>query len=231
MTVWQYAQLTVTYDNSLAAGGGRWTIAWHGPDASTQDTAEAYDHVVGKLNRAGTEGWELVDVSALAAESSGHPSDKRDWSLTRYSFRRPSEPAAAESTERTATTAGLHGTESVARGPGATSPRGACRHGKARAQCQCLLDTSRGTALDPRHRPRRGRRNRSARSKRIDPDHGRTRTSRLLTATEATAEARAPEPCRHPDDRLIRWRDSAAAPGDDCQDHLNNPSDMSLIGR
>ena len=95
MTVWQYAQLRVTYDNRSEAGG-RWTMAWHGPDATTQDTAGVYGDVVAELNRAGTAGWELVDVTTLAAGDSSHFSDETNWSLTRYTFMRPYDPMAAE---------------------------------------------------------------------------------------------------------------------------------------
>jgi hypothetical protein len=97
MPVWQYAQLRVTYDNRLAASGGKWTIDWHGPDATPQRTVEVYGEVVTELNRAGTKGWELGDVATLAAEHSGHFSEERDWSLTRYTFRRPYDSAAKSS--------------------------------------------------------------------------------------------------------------------------------------
>ena len=99
MTVWQYAQLRVTYDNRLAAGDGRWTIAWHGPDATTHSTAGAYEAVVAELNRVGTEGWEVVDVAALEPGHSGHFPDQRDWLLTRYTFRRSHDRSVVESTE------------------------------------------------------------------------------------------------------------------------------------
>ena len=83
MTVWQYAQMRVTYDNRLAAGHSRWTVAWHGPDGA-HDMAGAYEDVVTELNRVGTESWELVDVAAMDAGDSGRFPDQRDWSLTRY---------------------------------------------------------------------------------------------------------------------------------------------------
>ena len=44
MTEWQYAQLRVTYD--IASRGGKWTIDWHGPDATTRDKVEVYGEVV-----------------------------------------------------------------------------------------------------------------------------------------------------------------------------------------
>jgi hypothetical protein len=98
MTVWQYAQLRVTHEDRLAASGN-WTIAWYGPDATAQDTAEVYSDVVAELNRVGTQGWELVDVAAMDAGDSRHLSGERDWSLTRYTFRRPQDLTAAKRAE------------------------------------------------------------------------------------------------------------------------------------
>ena len=98
MTVWQYAQLKVTHEDRLAASDN-WTIAWYGPDATTQDTAEVYGDVVAELNRAGTQGWELIDVAAMDAGDSRHLSGERDWSLTGYTFRRPQDLTAAERAE------------------------------------------------------------------------------------------------------------------------------------
>ena len=100
MTVWQYAQLRVTYEDRLAASGN-WTIAWYGPDASTQHTAEVYNNVVAELNNAGTQGWELVNVAVMDAGDSRHLSSERDWSLTRYTFRRPQDLTAAKRAEPT----------------------------------------------------------------------------------------------------------------------------------
>ena len=99
MTVWQYAQLRVTYDNRLASGADKWTTAWHGPDATTKSTAGVYGEVIAELNRAGTEGWELVDIATLDDGDSERFSDERDWSLTRYTFRRPCDIIAAKSTK------------------------------------------------------------------------------------------------------------------------------------
>ena len=98
MTAWQYAQLRVSYSNRLAEDSGRWTIAWHGPDETTQDTAGAYDGVVAELNRAGTEGWELVNVATLNAGDGGRFPDQGDWPLTQYTFRRPYASAPVKST-------------------------------------------------------------------------------------------------------------------------------------
>jgi hypothetical protein len=98
MTEWQYAQLRVTYE--IASRGGKWTIDWHGPDATTtHDKVEVYSDVVAELNRAGTQGWELADIATSTAEADS-PSTGRDWSLTRYTFRRLYD-SAAESAERT----------------------------------------------------------------------------------------------------------------------------------
>ena len=100
MNVWQYAQLMVRYENRLASAP--WTITWHGPNASSQDqdTAGDYDHVVAELNRAGAQGWELVDVASLHAGDNRTvlTSGTNDWSITRYTFRRPYDAAAVTST-------------------------------------------------------------------------------------------------------------------------------------
>jgi hypothetical protein len=98
MKGWQYAQLRVRYDSRAAEG--QWTILWHGPDGSREDTAGLYDEVVVALNRAGTDGWELVDVAALDAGDNRQflSSAAGDWSITKYTFRRPHDPAVATST-------------------------------------------------------------------------------------------------------------------------------------
>jgi hypothetical protein len=63
-------------------------MTWHGPDSTTESKTSSYGDVLVELNRAGNEGWELIDVAALDAEGSGDSSSRRDWSLTRYTFRR-----------------------------------------------------------------------------------------------------------------------------------------------
>jgi hypothetical protein len=77
----------MTHD-SLATDSGEWTMTWHGPDSTTESKTSSYGDVLVELNRAGNEGWELIDVAALDAEGSGDSSSRRDWSLTRYTFRR-----------------------------------------------------------------------------------------------------------------------------------------------
>jgi hypothetical protein len=99
MTVWQYAQLRVTYDNRLPAGDGEWKIAWHETGVPTHRTAGAYDGVVAELNRAGTQGWELVDVASLYVGDGVHSADQRDWLLTRYTFRRPHDCTVVKTAE------------------------------------------------------------------------------------------------------------------------------------
>ena len=61
---------------------------WYGPNSTTESKTRSYGDVLVELNRAGSEDWELIDVAALDAEGSGHSSSGRDWSLTRYTFRR-----------------------------------------------------------------------------------------------------------------------------------------------
>jgi hypothetical protein len=84
----QYAQLTVAHDSRLVTDGGEWTMTWYGPDSTTESKTRSYGDVLVALNRAGNEGWELIDAAALDAEGTGHSSSRRDWSLTRYTFRR-----------------------------------------------------------------------------------------------------------------------------------------------
>lgn len=91
--MWQYAQLVVSYDRRLATEGGEWTLAWYGPDVTTESSARTYGGVVAELNGAGKEGWELIDLAVSGAEGSGHTSSGRDWPLTSYTFRRSSPPA------------------------------------------------------------------------------------------------------------------------------------------
>jgi hypothetical protein len=99
MTVWQYAQLRVTYNSRLAAGGGKWTIAWYEPDAPKLARAVDYRDVVAELNCVGTQGWELVGVAALDVGDSRRSPAESEWSLTTYTFRRPSNATAKKSTE------------------------------------------------------------------------------------------------------------------------------------
>ena len=56
--------------------------------------------MVAELNRAGAQGWELVDVASLHAGSNRTvlTSGTNDWSITRYTFRRPYDAAAVTST-------------------------------------------------------------------------------------------------------------------------------------
>jgi hypothetical protein len=73
ITRWQYIQLTVTYDNRLTAGDGKWTIAWHRPDTTTQVTVGSYEAVVAELNRAGIEGATALGKGDI---------DNRAWADT-----------------------------------------------------------------------------------------------------------------------------------------------------
>ena len=99
MAAWQYAQLTVTCDDRSAGRDDQWTITWYGPDAATQSRARAYDQVAAELNHAGMQGWELIDVVTLDAGGSGR-SYGGDWSLARYTFRRPYAAKVPPTNER-----------------------------------------------------------------------------------------------------------------------------------
>ena len=71
----------------------------NGPDAATQSRARAYDQVAAELNHAGMQGWELIDVVTLDAGGSGR-SYGGDWSLARYTFRRPYAAKVPPTNER-----------------------------------------------------------------------------------------------------------------------------------
>ena len=110
--MWQYAQLTVTYDGRLAVEGGEWTITWYGPGVTTVSKSRSYADVVARLNGAGDADWDLVDVAALDDGGNGHLSLGRDWSLTRYTFRRPSSAASSRPSLATGQSEDLRQSES-----------------------------------------------------------------------------------------------------------------------
>ncbi len=93
--MWQYAQLIVSYSSRPAADGGEWTLTWYGRDSTTQSKTGSYADVLVELNAAGIEDWELIDVAASGADSSGRTPSGRDWALTTYTFRRPASPAVS----------------------------------------------------------------------------------------------------------------------------------------
>jgi hypothetical protein len=87
MSVWQYAQLTITLD-SRSQERSR-TVLWHGPDAELgEDLSDSEPRVLDLLNRVGAEGWELTSQEEQRDVAEGHTYWDAAWSLTTYTFKR-----------------------------------------------------------------------------------------------------------------------------------------------
>ena len=87
MSVWQYAQLTITLD-SRSQERTR-TIMWHGPDADLgEDLSGSDPRVLDLLNRVGADGWELTSQEEQREKREGHSYWDAAWSLTTYTFKR-----------------------------------------------------------------------------------------------------------------------------------------------
>src|SRR5215831_716345 len=62
MTVWQYAQLTVTVERRPPQGD-TWTALWHGPGLNdSEDYSQSGQTVLELLNQFGADGWELAGI-------------------------------------------------------------------------------------------------------------------------------------------------------------------------
>ena len=87
MSVWQYAQLTITLD---AQDQDRTrTILWHGPEGDVaDDLAESHLSVLQLLNKVGKEGWELTSQEEHRPMSDEHAYWDAPWTLTTYTFKR-----------------------------------------------------------------------------------------------------------------------------------------------
>jgi hypothetical protein len=87
MSVWQYAQLTITLD-SRSQDRTR-TVLWHGPDRELgEDLSETEPRVLDLLNRVGADGWELTSQEEQRDAGEGHTYWDAAWSLTTYTFKR-----------------------------------------------------------------------------------------------------------------------------------------------
>jgi hypothetical protein len=87
MSVWQYAQLTITLDSR--AQSQRRTVLWHGPGAElAEDLSESEPRVLDLLNRVGADGWELTSQEEQRQEDNGHDYWDPAWCLTTYTFKR-----------------------------------------------------------------------------------------------------------------------------------------------
>jgi hypothetical protein len=95
MSVWQYAQLTITLDSRNQ--DRKRTVLWHGPGAElAEDLSESEPRVLDLLNRVGAEGWELTSQEEQRQQEEGRTYWDASWCLTTYTFkRRVEEPSAA----------------------------------------------------------------------------------------------------------------------------------------
>jgi hypothetical protein len=87
MSVWQYAQLTITLDSRTA--DCKRTVLWHGPGAElAEDLSESEPRVLDLLNRVGADGWELTSQEEERQQEVGHSYWDAAWVLTTYTFKR-----------------------------------------------------------------------------------------------------------------------------------------------
>ena len=95
MSVWQYAQLTITLDSRNQ--DCKRTVLWHGPGAElAEDLSESEPRVLNLLNRVGADGWELTSQEEQRQQEEGHTWWDAAWCLTTYTFkRRVEEPSAS----------------------------------------------------------------------------------------------------------------------------------------
>ena len=87
MSVWQYAQLTITLD---AQDQDRTrTVLWHGPKGEVKEhLAETNLSVLQLLNKVGEDGWELTSQEEHRPHSDPHTYWDVPWTLTTYTFKR-----------------------------------------------------------------------------------------------------------------------------------------------
>ena len=95
MTLWEYALLEMGpgYPSRRTPGTTHWSATWYGPDGAPSP-AEQPDAAVGQgavlaamLNRAGADGWELVNTSELTRIEDGN---RHSWvSSSSHIFKRP----------------------------------------------------------------------------------------------------------------------------------------------
>jgi hypothetical protein len=87
MSVWQYAQLTITLDSRNQ--DRKRTVLWHGPGAElAEDLSESEPRVLDLLNRVGVDGWELTSQEEQRQQDQGGSYWDAAWVLTTYTFKR-----------------------------------------------------------------------------------------------------------------------------------------------
>jgi hypothetical protein len=87
MSVWQYAQLTISLDGRSQDQGR--TILWHGPEpGAEEDLSHSNLQVLGLLNKFGSDGWELTSQEEHRQGGEGRTYWDAAWTLTTYTFKR-----------------------------------------------------------------------------------------------------------------------------------------------
>jgi hypothetical protein len=87
MSVWQYAQLTISLDAQDQEQTQ--TILWHGPDGEVEENLTGSGHTILQLlNKIGQEGWELTSQEEHRPQSDAHAYWDAPWTLTTYTFKR-----------------------------------------------------------------------------------------------------------------------------------------------
>jgi hypothetical protein len=87
MSVWQYAQLTITLDAQDQQRTQ--TILWHGPEGEVdEDLTQCQLSVLQLLNKVGKDGWELTSQEEHRPQSDAHTYWDAPWTLTTYTFKR-----------------------------------------------------------------------------------------------------------------------------------------------
>jgi hypothetical protein len=87
MSVWQYAQLTISLDAQDQSRTR--TIFWHGPEGDVEENgAGSQLSVLQLLNKVGQEGWELTSQEEHRPQSDEHSYWDAPWTLTTYTFKR-----------------------------------------------------------------------------------------------------------------------------------------------
>jgi hypothetical protein len=87
MTVWQYAQLTITRD---IRAGEIDTILWRGPGQGIgENFTGSGQSVLELLNRVGADGWELADREERRERGDGAGYWDPNWAVTIYTFKNP----------------------------------------------------------------------------------------------------------------------------------------------
>lgn len=87
MSVWQYAQLTITLDAQDQERTR--TILWHGPEGEVEENlTESQLSVLQLLNKVGKDGWELTSQEEHRPQADAHTYWDAPWTLTTYTFKR-----------------------------------------------------------------------------------------------------------------------------------------------